>query len=1211
MKLYNKIISEKIKILPVIKISIATLLLSICFIEASANIYGQGIILKGKRATIKHLFLEIKRQAGYDILWQAGQLNSNEMITLDSKSFTYDKIMEACLNGRMLNYKVDDHTIIIYKSPNNYGTTAKSLQDTIIYTGAILDETGKPLVGATVRMEYSQKRYLTNQKGEFRISGPKKNAKILVSYIGYVNKEVQVGGSNIKDLIIKMTTNVGNLSEVQVVSNGYQEIPRERATGSFEVVTAKQLEHSTSPNLLKRLEGITTSVNFNNPLTPTIAGDDQLLGIDPLTNITVRGKNTLNPSVATYNYSGVPLLVVDGIPTPYTLDQIDPNDVESVTILKDAGAASIWGSRAANGVFVIKTKRGRIGQPLSVSFNSSFNITEKPDLYYNKKMSTSDFIDAQVIAFTQVGAELREPGLFNPGRSASPVEEILDAWIYKQTLSEAEANQQLDALRKNDVRDDISKYILRNSFLQTYSLGISGSSKLLTYRLSANYNNAAENTVRNGNNRVTVNYSATATPVKNLEIQAVIGYTRRNQTFQSSLTKVGADYLRFYPYQRLADDDGNPLVAPTNYRKKFTDLLASSYGDKILDMTFKPLEEKDLGTLTNQTNGFNMNFNSNYKINSALSASLTYSYNKANTDQENVYSKDSYYVRELINKFTDPFSFTRNIPYGGIDILENRSTTTNTLRGQLNYDYSWKKNAINAIAGVDINKSYATYHTNQYYGYDAETFASSSNLNYADFVYNLFPNPNGLPFAYIPYTSFLNFYQLRTFNSYTNLSYVYDNKYVFTGSIRKDGSSALSANQNKSGKPFYSLGLSWNVANEKFPILEGFTKLQLRATYGYNGNTNPTTFPRPRITYTIFPGDNGLVSADVSTSEATNPKLRPERTGVTNLGIDFAIKNSSLSGSVEYYIKSTKDLIATNRLDPSTGFISLQYNTGDLLAKGVDLTLSSQNLKINNFSWTSNFLLSYNRVKVTKLFVAGSNNSAAVLQGFGSASYTEGYDLSRAFAIKWAGLDPTTGNPRVNLNGDILTITPDQQGADNYNAVLAAPYTSLKFMGSLVPVYFGSLRNTFNYRSFSASVNILYKLNYVVRRPFNDLALYSYLYEGTGRLLGSEFNNRWQKPGDEKNTNVPSLTYPGSIYGDQMYQFSDINVVKGDHIRLQEINLSYGINTGQSKVKNLRLFFNLTNLGIIWRANKLGIDPDINDVPQPRTYSFGLSANFN
>lgn len=1186
--------------------------------QVSAASYAQKITLAKKNITIKQIFKEIKNQTGYDVLWQQDVFDANKLINVNFKGASLQEVLSDCLEGQRLTYILDEHSIIIQNLVRKPSHLISILQDSLLYTGRIMDENGNPLPGATVRVKYSRRGVVTNSNGQFSIYAPVGDAILYVSYIGYINQEVSVTGKNLKRINVQMVAVSGNLKEVKVVSNGYQDIPKERATGSFEVITAKQLQHSTDPNLLKRLEGITTSVNFNNNLAPTIASQTQI-GQTSLGNVTIRGKNTLNllTSQSTTNQSGQPLLVIDGIASAYDITQINPNDVESVTLLKDAAAASIWGSRAANGVIVVKTKKGNYNSPVSISFNSNFNVTDKPDLFYRKTMSTSDFVDAQKEQFIQQQTNLGSPTAMFPQAVVSPVAEIMDALINQKTITEAQANAQLDALRGNDVRNDITKYLLRNSVFQSYSLGADGGSKNFSYRLSAGYDHSVANVKDYGNNRLTLNYSSSIKLSKNLELTGVLSYIQQNQQNQAPYTAIGTDPSSFNPYDKVVDVNGSPLALPHQYRPAFVDSLSKAYGNKINDMTYKPLDDFNQGYLKTKGQGININVTALYKFTPAFSANVTYSYNRYLNNQETYYSKDSYYMRELINRFTtiDPSgNASYGIPKGGYDALLVNTSTTNTLRGQLNFNKTWNnKHAINAIAGVDINQSYGQYYGTQYYGYDPVKLSQNSSLNYRDYLntlyYNLsFQNTDIIPSSDIQ----LGYNRGRTLSSYMNASYTYNNRYTFSGSIRRDGSNVFSSTTNKSGTPFYSFGTSWNIANEPFYNFELVPKLQLRSTFGYNGNTNPLLSPVARINRVDFStAVSGLIYDTLKPDEATNNNYRPERTGVFNLGLDYGLKNDRISGSFEYYIKNTKDLITQNKLDPSTGFSALNYNTGDLHGYGIDMTINSRNVRAGKFNWGSTFLLSYNRVKVTKLYIPGSQNAGDLVQDSGTNSYTVGYDLSRIFAYRWAGLDPQTGNPRIILNGKPVVVSDDAAGQVNDYALYYGSQDNARYIGSAVPVYFGSLRNTFSYGAFSVSANILYKLKYFMRRPINDLFLSSRLFDGiNGNLVGAEYSNRWQKPGDESFTNVPSLTFPVIGYKDEVYRNSDINVIKADHIRLQEINLSYSFSNKGWFLKNPRVYANVSNLGIIWRANKLGIDPDINDVPQPRTYSFGVSANF-
>jgi hypothetical protein len=601
--------------------------------------------------------------------------------------------------------------------------------------------------------------------------------------------------------------------------------------------------------------------------------------------------------------------------------------------------------------------------------------------------------------------------------------------------------------------------------------------------------------------------------------------------------------------------------------------------------------------------------NTIYQVKSYLSANIFYSYNRLILEDESYYNKDSYFIREQVTRFTDPESFNQVFPYG--DYLQPSRTvsTNNSLRAQLNFNYSWnKKHSINAILGSDISQYYSKQISNTYLGYNSETLIFSNGYNPSatyPFLYNLQGAPNGQ----LPYISNFIDNRSRAVSAYANAAYTYDNRYTISGSIRRDGSNLYGTAENRKGIPFYSTGLRWNIMNEKFYNLDFLPKLQLRVTYGYNGNTNPNTYPRPRIIYAPSPGVTGLPFGSVpSSAEATNSHLRPERTGVLNFGLDFGVKGERISGSLEYYIKNTKDLINTNLTDPSTGFTSLPFNTGDLHAYGTDLTINSLNLQAGKFTWTSNLLLSTNRVKVQKLYIPGGVNMAGVVTGEGSGRYNVGFDLERLFAFRWGGLDPQTGNPRIIYNSKTLIIDDSEQGNINFNSIINGPQSQAKYIGSAVPIYFGSIRNSFAYGRVMVSANILYKFKYFLRRHISNVAYYTNLFS-QNQLIGAEFAQRWQKPGDEQFTNVPSLSYPVNESKDAAYYYSDINTLKGDHIRLQELNFSYTVKPVLG-FKNARIYANITNLGIIWRANKVNIDPDIFDFPNPKSYSLGFSANF-
>jgi len=1194
--------------------------------QLSANVYGQRITLKRNDITLNELFKVIKQQTGYDVVWQSDQLNSLKKINANFINSSLTEVMTSSLNSDAMNFKIQDHSIIIRKQLKNI-VSDNIAQDSVIYKGKVVDEKGSPLPGATIYIKGSTKGRMSNSEGNFVIYGPLKGT-LTVTFLGYVTRDITLNGLNPSNLInISMKPGQNQLGEVSIVSTGYQDLPKERATGSFEVVTKEQLQHSVDPNLIRRLEGITSSMNFNNPLTPNSSlsyngggGFGRLTGVarrSPITNLTIRGRNTLNVANTPSNSSGQVLVVIDGIASPYSVDQIDPNDVENITILKDAAAASIWGARAANGVIVIKTKRGSYERPLNISFNSNVNITDKINLFYKKYMSTSEFIDAQIFQFMASGTDIPDPNVSVAQSLRSPVAEILNS-EKKGLISNEEANSQINLLRNNDFRNDLDKYVNRSMVAQNYSLALDGGSRFVAYRLSGAYNKTLNNSVNSDQNRISLNYGISVKPFKNFEIQTNLTYSKsrtNDQAGQNTIpTTLGGSGGSYFPYTKIADQNGNYLTIPFKYRTTFTDLLKSTYGNKVLDYSFNPLNDIKEGYSKTDIQNFNFNFNSNYKILKYLSANLSYNYSRGYNEQEILYRENSFYMRDLINTYTNGFTLVRNIPLGGLYLPTISKTSNQTVRGQLNINKQWSAiHSLDAVAGMDFTQNYNYFQGDQYYGYNEAKKTSQNNLNFLSVLPLLFADElTGLAFAPLQnQAAGINSIRIRTVSAYANAAYTFKSKYTISGSIRRDLNSEFGYGTNKGGTPFYSFGASWNIANESFYKSSILPKLALRTTFGYNGNVNPLVTARPIIGYSLNQDlNNRLFFANTLDGQgATNRNLKPEKTAVLNFGLDFGFRNNKISGSLEYYEKRTTDLLSSGSLDPTTGFSNNIYNTASLRGWGTDFTLNSQNLQSGLFSWNTNFILSYNRVKVARLYNNGAKSALQVVTNSGS-NYNEGADLSRFYAYKWAGLDPLTGDPRGYFEGQIVSISSASSNTStNYAKIANSPLSSATYFGSAVPVYFGSVRNTFSYRQLSLSFNLLYKLGYYFRRSPSEIVNYNSLLI-SNQLLGAEYSRRWQKPGDELITNVPSFTYPTSQDRDEFYYFSEINVQKADHIRLQEINLSYGFGKKSWFIKNPRVYANVSNLGVIWRANKLGLDPDINDYPNPRAYSLGFSANF-
>jgi TonB-linked SusC/RagA family outer membrane protein len=1208
------------QIIRVMKLT-AILILFAC-IHVSATGHSQVVTLDMKNVPMQKVLKEVSRQTGVSVIYNESLFKEMPPVTIHVTNATIQEALDRCLSGKPFAYTLQGNEIIIKKKSVIADFQAANLSENIPppdinVSGQVVDEKGKPLPHATIRLkgDSSSIPVITSDHGEFGLSIKGQNATLIISYVGYKTKEVTVSGADVT-LVIRMEPFIQELNGISIISTGYQEIPKERSTGSFEVLDNKTLNQVTGSDILTRMLGNATSLNFNPQLSPTSSGNPIKKGT--LANLTIRGANGVQTGLP---YGNRPLVVVDGVALEdnssayqfYNLDddiagKINPNDVENVTLLKDAAAASIWGSRAANGVIVITTKKGKYNQPIQIDLNSNVTVTQKPDLFYYKRASTADFVGVQKFlynnGFYDNDLSYAQYAQFDfPQPYVPQVVEILEQQKNGQ-ISATQANALLAALGNNDIRNDITKYILRNAVNQQYSLSLRGGSQQIAYRLAIGYDNNLNNVVTSNEQRLTLNSSTTIKLSDKLDLQANIDYTADNKNDQSTnsyFNESGSTtsyHTLVDPYTRLADDNGNPLRIIRDYRPGFVDTVGRGH---LLPWTYVPLQDIYYGYMKTKQNLLKLNLQAHYRLSPVFSALAIYSYQKTTTDIANLDDANSYFARNMINNFTSaadyvnpstgrPAPYVRSIPLGGVYIPINSDLSAHIFRGQINIDKQWGKSAFNAIIGAEVRSSYSPTSTDLYYGYNSSTLSYTHQLNYVDQLPNFFFQSTGQ----ITYpTSLFHDNRQHAVSEFANAAYTYDSRYVISASVRKDASNVFGVGTNNDFSPFYSVGGRWNINNEKFYKWDWLPALQLRGNFGYNGNVNYSTVPITLLQYVSQVGLNGLSYA--AAFGATNSHLAPERSGMLNLGIDFGFAGSRLSGSIEYYHKNDNNLISNTPLDPTTGLVATAYNASNIKADGWDIALNSVNIKTGKFSWSSNLLFSYNRTKVAKIFYPGT----VVTSGAISGTRIAGYDLSSVWAYKWAGLS-NTGAPQIYVNDKVSTNYSDIAFSEPYAAAMIN-------MGSAIPVYFGAFRNTLRYGNFALSANLRYELGYYFRNP---MAISYYNSSRNNSYLSPEFNSRWQNPGDELHTNVPAMIYPANQTSDFVYDNADINVLKGDNVRLQELNFSYVLKKLPRQLKSLTIYGDVQNLGILWRANKLGLDPDVYDIPLPRTYAVGVRASF-
>jgi TonB-linked SusC/RagA family outer membrane protein len=1158
------------------------ILLTAAFLQVAAKSHSQTVTFSGKDVPLLKVFTAIKNQTGYTFFYDANLLQEAKSVTLNVKNEPLERVLEQMFEEQPFSWSIVNKTITIIKRPiqhTNSNPEVNLLPPPIEVKGIVVNESGEPVL-ATILVKGRKNGTNTNSKGEFLLGDVEENAILVISGVNIETIEIRVNGK--KDLGVITAKIKVTQSDAVILSTGYQDIPKERVTGSFVKIDNELVNRRVSTDILSRLDGITNGLIFN---TNRRQAND----------ISIRGRSTIFAN-------DKPLIVVDNFPYDGDINNINPNDIESINILKDAAAASIWGARAGNGVIVIVTKKGRFNQPLRIELNNNITFGQKPDLFYSQRfLNSSDFIDVEKTLFNQGYYTADETSLNRP--VLSPVVEIL----IKQRdglLLPGEADAQINALRGIDVRNDISKYIHRTSANQQHSINLNGGGEHINYSFSLGYDNHLRTDVGNSYRRYTFNSINNFRVSKSLTFTAGLSYVQsndqRNNSGYENISSGNAKAL--YPYARLADENGNPTPIFYTFRNSFVTGLPS----QMLNWQYSPIDEIGLADNSSALTNTRLQLSGKYILFKGLDIELKYQYEKQIISSRNHRSKDSYFARDLFNRFTEVSgtTYTRHVPAGGVLDMGVADLRSHTGRGQVNFSRSWNNlHELNAVAGIEVKESGVQTNSTRYYGYK-EDIASSSQVDYLTF-FPLYYNTGN--FATIPNGNSLSGLTDRFISTFFNGSYTFRKKYTFSGSARKDASNLFGVKTNQKGVPLWSIGGLWNISKESFYKSRLFPLLKLRATYGYNGNIDKSvTAYLTAIAYSFGASQTNLPYGALL--NPPNEELRWEKVKTINLGVDFELKNRVVWGSIEYYNKSGLDLFGDENIAPSSGNLLIRGNFAQTRTSGIDVNLNATIIN-KRLKWDANLLFSWAKGKVTSYDIKSGANNFLDYGENGFILYPrEGYPLFAVYSMKWGGLDAANGDPQGYLNGTL---------SNNYNAIMSATTPDdLIYHGSAVPTLFGGFRNNLSWQGFSLSVNIIYKQGYYFRRSsVNYNALFS------GWSGHADFTRRWQKPGDENVTNVPSMPQiPFSFNRDRFYNNSEILVEKGDHIRLQDISVNYELNNAwlnKTPFKKVQVYTYMNNIGILWRANKSNIDPDVSgypsavsNFPNPRTIAVGLRTTF-
>lgn len=1128
------------------------------------------------------------------------QLSAN--VYAHQKLFTLNfKDATECLDDAKIDYPIDNNAIALMPAK-----TKITQQKKHIIKGKVTDENGESLPGVSVVIKGTTVGVSTNIDGNYTLKFARNNAEIVFSFVGMITQTIAYKGQSILNVTLKSS----NKQLGEIVVTGYQKLSRERATGAFSVANKKDLDTRITTNLVDKFDGLATGILVDN--------NDK---------ITIRGASTL------YGESD-PLIVVDGFVIESDLSSINPDDVESVTILKDASAASIWGTKAANGVIVITTRKAQKGKGVQIEASYYRTIGKKQDYKDLQLMNSSERVDALLDYYGKDYCSSYMNGTkYDMGESRMKDRRTALQWAYVRyhndkipdnlKITESEYNAEINRLKNANGFQQFSDHLMRNSIKDQFNVYLRSNGENNSFIGSLVYNNDKASAVGDKSQRVIINLknqlNVTHRLTVNMGANIVYSESQNNGIGLSYFTgSTSTSLVRVEPWDLLFDENGNKVY--TYLRNPFFKEQHDAMG---LNYDYNPIDEVANNDNTIKGLSTRLQFGINYKLIDGLSFSSKFQYERNYSEKEGLMTTDHPIWRAVLNDYYIDGEYV-NLPYGGKLELSSNRTSAWTIRNQFDYrkNFNGDKHQITALVGFEARKS--TYR-NKYsliLGYDPESALGSpydvllfdnydgKGRGNSSEAYNLINND---------WYPEINFGDTRERSYYFNGSYLLNNRYTFSASYRLDQASLFGVSDKARNNKLWSMGFSWNALNENFIKADYINRLIFRATYGVNGNrpsaSNTALLVGKTKELSSYWGPSG--TKYISLTSPANPYLKSERVYTTNFGLDFSLFDSRVRGTLEYYNKKSKDLIGPKKLPSSSGWTTSMINYAEMKNNGVELELTITPLLKKYFRWDIGLKFSYNKNEVTSIDLV-PNSRSNYLDATGSGGYPiVGKPAGRIYAYKWGGLDDEGQAQIINNDGETISWSDDYRIYD---------LDLLNYQGTSVAPYYGSITNVFKYKNLKVGVNFTYKFGHKMWAPNGD-NLRSLLY---GSQIHKSWANYWKKPGDELITDVPGYV-SGSKYTDTgfYYKYADINVLDASYIRLKDINIDYDIPSKlihKIGLKGATLRFQAKNLWL-WAANNWDIDPETIGTssydfgistsnrrslryPSPKTFIIGLKVNF-
>jgi TonB-linked SusC/RagA family outer membrane protein len=1118
-----------------------TVLLFAACLSAHAAGTAQSVNLSGKDLTLKQVFSAIQKQTGFFVFGNSDLLKSGKTISLSVTDMPLRNFLDAVLKDQPFTYVIKDKTISLSRKLTivpgaSVGVASLVPPDDLTPVKIkVIDSAGKPLPNVSIiltrKMDAGTSTTTGGTDGDGIITLYAAEGDLLVvSFIGMGAQTIPITASIIRraGLTVVLSSIYSKLDEVVIsVNTGYQRIRPEQSTGAVSQITTREFESQVSTDFLSGLNGKLPGLMINNDIrfTSTVNGTPSSNSL-----FNIRGISTI-----TGNQS--PLIVIDGFPTELSLNMIDPNEIKSVTILKDAAAATVYGVRASNGVIVIERKKAVSGQP-KVNFRATAGFTPKENYTRYRWAADGAAINVlydQDVNSTSVDADTwSRLSTSNESTANTPAYYIM-AQQAASVITPGEANQAFNTLKAYNNAADYGDLFQRTASVQTYHLDVSGGSKSALYYFTANYTGNRLQQINNDNKRIILSGRTTFQLSDRLSAELMTDY-QENRANAAPVPDINS----IYPYERLQDANGNPLpiITGSTINPFYNDVLVKA---GLEDYLYYPLA--DANEVNDRTRGTNnrTTLNLNYKVVRGITFTIGGIYESASTGIRHYASEKSSEARQYIDSYVTGSvgSLVFNVPKGGFLQTQDVKTNSYTARTQLNYDkIIGQHHSINGILGGEIRNVTEQSGTAAYFGYNDQTLLQQP-IDYQGIAsYSIIGN--FISRRTISYANLFNqlYTENRFVSAYSNIVYAFRNRYSLTGSIRIDQSNLFGTDPKYRYKPLWSVGAAWNISNESF--LEGnswIKQLKLRAAYGFNGNVAKLSLPQV-IAQSYVNTYTSPYSDALRVYSYANSGLRWEQTKNINIGLDYALFKN-ISGSIDVYRKNSTDLLASAQIDPTIGASPSYINNASINNKGIEVTLRSDWISKPKLNWNTGFVLSYNTSKVLKIY----QNLTMWPSSTNTAGYVEGQPVGALYAYRWAGLNDN-GMPRVRDEKGNVT------DATDYDNTSAAFY----YNGTSIPTINIGLSNRLDIGNFYFYCMVSYYGGFKVQVPRPNASAYRPL-EGAG--------NYWKQPGDEKNTDQMTLSGFQEYFPRMVYENADTYMVKGDYITIRDITASYSFNNSR------------------------------------------------